>query len=232
MAVDRHPVRTVLMVLAMGGAALSAVVSQPGVALGVTPCGDVTDVSACAEGDCPSGEACALVNGGCGCLPLGCCDLSSPHAGAAGAEPGSAQAAGPLCDETTAVDCDAPFYPGVACTMYGCPSGTPISTPTATQTATATQAATATASPIGTRRGDGAMCDDPNDCISGNCVDDVCCDTACDQPAQACNLPGNEGVCSSLAAPAPAASPTGLLIAGLLLVAVATIGFARRRSAG
>lgn len=224
MAVDRQQGWMVLMVLAVSGTLLSAALSRPSVGLDVTPCGDITNVSICAEGACPSGERCGVVNDTCGCLPLGCCDLSQ----CAGAELGCAQAAEPLCEDTTALECDSVFHPGETCTMDGCVSVTSTPTPTATQTATAT----ATETPTGTRSGDGAMCDDPNDCISGNCVDDVCCDTVCDQPEQACNLPGNEGVCSSIAAPAPAASPTGLLIAGLLLVVIAAVGFARRRSAG
>ncbi|MDX2168019.1 MAG: hypothetical protein SF182_13175 [Deltaproteobacteria bacterium] len=213
------------MVLAVGGTLLSAALSQPSVGINVTQCGDIDNVSMCAEGTCPSDQACVAFNASCGCQPTGCCD-DSQCAGAAGAELGCAQAAGPLCANTTSVECSGVFYPGGACTVDGCVSATP----TATATATATETATASQTPTSTRGGDGAMCVDPNDCISGNCVDDVCCDTACDQPEQACNLPGNEGVCSSVAAPAPAASPTGLLIGGLLLVLIAAVGFARRQS--
>ena len=40
---------------------------------------------------------------------------------------------------------------------------------------------------------DGSDCNDPTDCLSGNCVEDVCCDTACDQPGEICNLAGDRG---------------------------------------
>jgi MYXO-CTERM domain-containing protein len=75
---------------------------------------------------------------------------------------------------------------------------------------------------------DGGSCEDPDDCVSGNCVDDFCCDTACNGPEQQCNLPGQEGVCSSTAAPAPAASPSGLLIGLALLIAVGAVAMLRR----
>src|ERR1044072_8893479 len=66
--------------------------------------------------------------------------------------------------------------------------------------------------------GDGADCDDPVDCISGNCVDDVCCDTECSDPNQICDQPGNEGTCVTLQqAPAPTLSGAGLLVAAGLL---------------
>jgi MYXO-CTERM domain-containing protein len=78
---------------------------------------------------------------------------------------------------------------------------------------------------------DGGSCEDPADCESGNCVDDFCCDTACAGPEQQCNLPGQEGICSSTAAPAPAASPTGLVIGLALLIAVGAVAMLRRARA-
>ncbi|MDX2165870.1 MAG: hypothetical protein SF182_02360 [Deltaproteobacteria bacterium] len=75
---------------------------------------------------------------------------------------------------------------------------------------------------------DGGSCLDPADCVSGNCVNDVCCDTACNGPEQQCNLPGSEGICTSTAAPAPAASPAGLVIALALLISVGAIAMLRR----
>jgi hypothetical protein len=59
-------------------------------------------------------------------------------------------------------------------------------------------------------------------CASGFCADLVCCDAACTLPDQRCNVPGREGEClSDQAAPAPATSNTGLLIAAGILIAVA-----------
>jgi len=44
--------------------------------------------------------------------------------------------------------------------------------------------------------GNGVTCMAPTDCISGNCVDGVCCDTACDGVCESCNQPGLVGQCS------------------------------------
>lgn len=45
---------------------------------------------------------------------------------------------------------------------------------------------------------DGAACGGPNECLGGNCVDGVCCDTACVGVCQACSAAlngGADGVC-------------------------------------
>jgi len=44
--------------------------------------------------------------------------------------------------------------------------------------------------------GNGVTCMAGTDCISGNCVDGVCCDTACDGVCESCNQPGLVGQCS------------------------------------
>jgi hypothetical protein len=46
----------------------------------------------------------------------------------------------------------------------------------------------------------GAACGAGNECASGFCADGVCCNTACNGTCQACNLAGNVGKCSFLAA--------------------------------
>jgi hypothetical protein len=63
----------------------------------------------------------------------------------------------------------------------------------------------------------------------GFCASGVCCDVACTGADQRCNLPGQEGTCVTIAAPAPVLSGTGLLISALLLAAVGTIGLLRNR---
>jgi hypothetical protein len=100
------------------------------------------------------------------------------------------------------------------------PNCTPTATPTATSTSTAT--------PTNTPKPNGADCTDPSPCASGFCVDGVCCNTACDDPLERCDgrVPGT---CTSLAAPAPALSWRGLLVAALVLVATATVALWRRR---
>lgn len=44
--------------------------------------------------------------------------------------------------------------------------------------------------------GNGVGCVAPTDCISGNCVDGVCCDTACDGICESCSQTGLVGQCS------------------------------------
>lgn len=112
------------------------------------------------------------------------------------------------------------------------PTGTPTDTPTATPTGTATgtPADTPTVTPTNTRVPDGGSCDDPADCISGNCVDDTCCAEASCPPGQSCDNPGNAGVCSpDPVAPAPAITPTGVLLALALLLGIGGVALVRRR---
>lgn len=96
------------------------------------------------------------------------------------------------------------------------PTSTPTNTPTVTPTAT------------NTRFPNGTACTSPADCGSGFCIDSVCCDTACNQPSQACNLDGRVGTCSSTAAPAPAMSVRGLLAALAVLTVVSALALGRR----
>jgi hypothetical protein len=44
----------------------------------------------------------------------------------------------------------------------------------------------------------GQTCAAPADCASGNCVDNVCCDSPCMGTCKACNVAPNVGVCSNL----------------------------------
>ena len=47
--------------------------------------------------------------------------------------------------------------------------------------------------------GPGGSCGaDGTVCSTGNCVDGVCCDTACNGTCQACNLPGSVGTCTAI----------------------------------
>ncbi len=43
----------------------------------------------------------------------------------------------------------------------------------------------------------GKKCDTIQDCASNlSCADGICCDNACDQPCEACNLPASVGICN------------------------------------
>ena len=61
------------------------------------------------------------------------------------------------------------------------------------------------------------------------CVDGVCCDRACDQPSEQCNVLGQLGTCIVPTAPAPALDSRGLLAAVLVLLAVGALAFRVRR---
>src|SRR6188768_563691 len=45
----------------------------------------------------------------------------------------------------------------------------------------------------------GEACGGAGECVTQNCVDGVCCDTACDDACHACNLPDNAGTCVPVA---------------------------------
>ncbi|MEO8603973.1 MAG: hypothetical protein ABI629_15465 [bacterium] len=217
-----------MTMLTLAGALLSVALSQPSFGgPAIVDCADVVNSSACAVGMCPSGQACTALNDSCTCQPTGCCQPSACDSSAPAACARAAQIPAACSGDVVEADCHGDFFPGALCSDGGCatPSGTATATPTATATATATASATAT----NTRQPDGGLCDDPADCVSGNCVDDVCCDTACNLPQQACNLPGREGVCSSVVAAAPAASPTGLVLIGLALFLVGGAALWRAR---
>ena len=52
-------------------------------------------------------------------------------------------------------------------------------------------------------RKNGQQCSDASDCESGECVDGVCCESACEGACRSCNLPGSPGRCLNVAAGAP-----------------------------
>ena len=109
----------------------------------------------------------------------------------------------PMCE--TATPTAMPTVTPTA-TITDTPTQTPTDTPTATPTSTATNpptvtpTATATATPTATNTpaDDGAPCTSDSQCGSGNCVDDVCCDTECNEPDQICNLAGSVGTAPTL----------------------------------
>jgi subtilisin-like proprotein convertase family protein len=49
------------------------------------------------------------------------------------------------------------------------------------------------------KKTNGTVCSGANQCLSGNCVDGVCCNTACGSLCQACNVAGSVGTCTNFA---------------------------------
>jgi hypothetical protein len=131
-----------------------------------------------------------------------------------------AAAAPNTCIETDPSTCGllqpSTFVLGGSCSegMSGtCVSPTPTQTPTATPTIT----------PTNTPQGNGSSCTGSSQCQSLLCVDRVCCNTPCNQPGQVCNAAGSRGTCVDAAAPAPALSTAGLLLAVVALMLSAAI---------
>lgn len=87
------------------------------------------------------------------------------------------------------------------------------------------QLAAASASPLPI----GADCTAAIECASTFCVDGVCCNSACDEPAENCAIGPNPGTCQDYAAPAPAMSAGALLAALGALLAVAALAVLRLR---
>jgi hypothetical protein len=50
------------------------------------------------------------------------------------------------------------------------------------------------------KKADGAVCTNGAECISGNCVDGVCCNTSCNSVCKRCNLAGSVGTCTNIPA--------------------------------
>jgi hypothetical protein len=108
------------------------------------------------------------------------------------------------------------------------PTHTPTVTPTHTPTSTPTVTDTPTIIPTVTPVPNGGACSLSSVCQSGNCVDGVCCNTACTGPLMRCNLAGQVGTCASDAASAPTLTPWGLFAAALLLTGVAAFALRYR----
>jgi MYXO-CTERM domain-containing protein len=66
--------------------------------------------------------------------------------------------------------------------------------------------------------------------VSTQCVNQICCDTACTEPNHTCTLPGREGTCLPITtAPAPTLSGLGKLVGLGVLLLIAAAGLRRRR---
>ncbi|MGH7785532.1 MAG: hypothetical protein ACRERC_01625 [Candidatus Binatia bacterium] len=217
-----RPTLSALMAVTLATSLLSLVGSEQSFGGSLAPCENST-FPVCG-GMCPAGFACGVNETGtnatptdCTCQVLGCCEQNSTG--------GRTQTVGANCHEdVTQADCGPMnlFIPGGVCLDDACVEASP--TPTATPTTTPTQTPTNTPIP------DGGACAAPIDCASGNCVQDVCCNTACNLPGQFCNLSGSVGTCSEPAAPVPAASNGGLAAILAALVAIGGLAVWRRRS--
>jgi len=113
------------------------------------------------------------------------------------------------------------FVPGEQCSDGDCVPHPPTSTPTETPTTTPTS------TPVPGSLGQ--TCFSDTNCLSGFCVDRVCCNQACSGPNEVCNAPGRAGLCTPEPA-APAASSRSVLLLAGVLAAVAALTLRRTRA--
>jgi uncharacterized repeat protein (TIGR01451 family) len=144
-----------------------------------TACGgSVSDCQSCAV--VGSEGTCTLLGNDVQCSAASCtsgvitqaasCNGTSPTCPTAG----TTSCQGHVCDGAT---CKATCAGNVDCTSgHYCDLGSGDCQPLVTQ---------------------GGSCNADVQCVSGHCVDGVCCDMACDGQCEACNLTGSEGTCSA-----------------------------------
>jgi hypothetical protein len=150
-----------------------------------------------------------------------CCTATANARGTQGG--GSTQSQN--CLELTQIACESLMPPGRYQGDFTICSGTDcVSTPTPTVTPTATV--------TGTPVSPGQACMETADCAGGLVCDPeelVCCDRLCNEPLERCDLPGLEGTCSPITAPAPAASQSAMAVSMAMLLALGGVAIARRR---
>lgn len=199
-----------------------------------------------AAGEASAQEPCCLPDGSCQELTQSQCDAAGgKFPGSIASCPvdpnyciGCCRSGEPTTceDHVTFVDCSnrpnlAQYGSPAVCSPGGdCVQAPPSPTPTVTPTATITL--TPTITPTNTPIPQGGDCVTPSQCATGFCVDDVCCDTVCDQPGQICNQAGNRGVCTAPTAPAPTLTPRALLLALAVLGSLAAVALRRRARSG
>jgi hypothetical protein len=156
------------------------------------------------EGTDP-GNRCAVDTGNvCGqtgvCNAFGTCQLAPSGTSCGPTSCAGSDVKGLICDGTGAC-VDEPT--GVACAPYQCSGGACTSPCQGDAHCVATHFClngTCVA-----RSADGLGCTEGRECTSGNCVDGVCCDSACNNPCEACAASTkesgqNSGVCGPAAA--------------------------------
>ncbi len=159
----------------------------------------------CQNGHCCSGGDCCATGNDCNAydMPAVCSDSTTCQGSRVnGVCNGSYQCVAQTVDDDSgcsgleANDCGP--YPAVSCTSSQTQSG-----PTCPSSCTVDGDCDASAHCDGGAcvpdQGQGGYCDEPSDCDSSlYCVDNVCCNTACNGSCQACDLSGSVGTCSDV----------------------------------
>ena len=149
-------------------------------AMGHDSCGPDAKSSCKRDGTCDGKGGCALWQNVV-CKPASC-DATANKATAASKCDGQG-----TCVTPNAVICDPYLCLGDVCAPSCGPGAGQCKPP-----------ATCSNNSCGTKP-NGSACTQPTDCTTGNCVDGVCCDTACSGKCEACDVSPNLGTCSGLA---------------------------------
>jgi hypothetical protein len=112
--------------------------------------------------------------------------------------PGSCDASGIATAEASCLDGACPPVVQRDCTGYGCDaSATQCAGPCATDPAACPAGEYCSAGLCVPTQTAGIPCGSAAECGTGNCVDGVCCDTACTDQCAACNVSGSVGTCTA-----------------------------------
>jgi hypothetical protein len=146
---------------------------------------------------CDGAGSCKLVNGpgctsGAECVSGNCVD-------------------GVCCGKAACATCQSCGLAGSAGTCTNIAAGQPDTFPVNACDAGGTQLCDGTGA---CKAIDGQSCSTANQCMSGNCVDDVCCGKPTCAACQSCGLAGSEGLCANIPAGQPDTSPTDTCDAG------------------
>jgi hypothetical protein len=151
------------------------------------------DPSSCGRtGACDGAGRCTLYRENTVCAPSKCGETSEQT-------PGTCDGSG-SCRAPQLIDCS-PFLCSTNVCDTSCdPNGTDVCQP---GHACVSKTVGGVTQGICGKRKNGQVCTSPDDCESGQCVDGVCCESACEGACRSCNLPGSPGRCLNVAARDP-----------------------------
>ncbi len=143
-------------------------------------CAEMPPASCGLDGTCDGAGACRRYVAGSECAPGSCTGSTEQAAstcdGAGACKPGGTRSCAPQTCQNgscgTACTSDAQCLTGFFCESTSCRP----------------------------KRAQGTACSEAADCMTNNCVDGICCNSACTQTCHACNLAGSVGICTPAAA--------------------------------
>jgi hypothetical protein len=144
-------------------------------------CNDQGPMSCGTNGKCNGAGGCDKYDDGTPCSPASCVNTTTLKQGG-------------VCSGGT---CSAPTK---ACAPFMCTAGACASTCNVDGDCATGTYCTGVGGTCVAKKANGDACDPtkPSQCAFGNCVDGVCCDTACTGACVSCNLPGTKGTCTNV----------------------------------